>query len=64
MVSGGWQWNWKLLFDVLITRFYNATNGQCSKFKYTGCAGNKNNFATESECMEVSVTCDLGHVYP
>ena len=50
------------MFDVLIARFYNATNGQCSKFKYTGCAGNKNNFPTESECMEVSVTCDLGHV--
>ena len=54
MVSGKLQWNWKHLFDVLIARFYNATNGQCSKFKYTGCAGNKNNFATESECMEVS----------
>lgn len=33
--------------------YYNATNGECAMFKYTGCAGNKNNFATESECLEV-----------
>lgn len=33
--------------------FFNATEGKCAKFKYTGCGGNKNNFAEEDECLEV-----------
>jgi len=33
--------------------YYNATEGKCATFKYTGCGGNKNNFKTESECLEV-----------
>lgn len=31
--------------------FYNATQASCSTFTYTGCAGNKNNFASEAECL-------------
>ena len=41
--------------------FYNATSGQCATFKYTGCAGNKNNFKTESECMDA---CSPGGYIP
>jgi len=33
--------------------YYNATSSKCSVFQYTGCAGNKNNFATETECLNV-----------
>lgn len=33
--------------------YFNATEGKCAQFKYTGCGGNKNNFATEDECLEV-----------
>jgi len=32
--------------------FYNATEGLCHVFKYTGVGGNKNNFAGEQECLE------------
>ena len=40
-------------YGALEQWFYNATSDSCDKFKYTGCAGNKNNFATEAECMDV-----------
>ena len=40
-------------YGALEQWFYNATSGSCDKFKYTGCAGNKNNFATEAECLGV-----------
>ena len=33
--------------------YFNATEGKCAKFKFTGCGGNKNNFDTEDECLEV-----------
>lgn len=33
--------------------YFNATEGKCATFKYTGCGGNKNNFKTEAECLEV-----------
>jgi len=33
--------------------FFNATEGRCKRFIYTGCGGNKNNFATEEECLDV-----------
>lgn len=32
--------------------FFNSTEGLCHVFKYTGVGGNKNNFATEQECLE------------
>jgi len=32
--------------------FFNSTEGRCHVFKYTGVGGNKNNFATEQECLE------------
>lgn len=32
--------------------YYNNTEAKCATFKYTGCGGNKNNYKTETECME------------
>lgn len=31
--------------------FYNSTSKQCEPFIYGGCQGNKNNFASETECL-------------
>ena len=39
-------------YGTLEQWFYNATTAKCAPFRYTGCAGNKNNFASESECMD------------
>ncbi|ESP02285.1 hypothetical protein LOTGIDRAFT_60548, partial [Lottia gigantea] len=30
---------------------YNSQKKTCQKFNYGGCAGNKNNFKTEEECI-------------
>ncbi|XP_022241638.1 papilin-like, partial [Limulus polyphemus] len=30
--------------------YYNRFDGRCKQFKYGGCKGNENNFATESQC--------------
>ncbi|XP_052766205.1 uncharacterized protein LOC128207366 isoform X2 [Mya arenaria] len=35
--------------------FYNSATGYCENFKYGGCQGNDNNFATEDECVR---TCN------
>jgi len=32
--------------------YYDAAEGKCSTFMYTGCGGNKNNFNTETECLD------------
>nr|XP_016853594.1 PREDICTED: papilin [Anolis carolinensis] len=31
--------------------FYNSQAGRCERFPYKGCGGNKNNFATQLECL-------------
>ncbi|GFS71683.1 papilin [Nephila pilipes] len=37
--------------EALIPRyFFNKRTGQCEKFKYGGCGGNRNNFGTKEEC--------------
>jgi len=40
-------------YGTLEQWYYNATTARCAPFRYTGCAGNKNNFASESECLDV-----------
>uniref|UniRef100_A0A182PGJ0 Papilin n=1 Tax=Anopheles epiroticus TaxID=199890 RepID=A0A182PGJ0_9DIPT len=32
--------------------YYDAQTGSCSRFTYTGCGGNGNNFQTEEECLQ------------
>ncbi|KAL7990135.1 hypothetical protein Chor_010489 [Crotalus horridus] len=32
--------------------FYNSKAGVCEKFVYQGCEGNRNNFATQLECLK------------
>ncbi|XP_072096210.1 protein AMBP [Mobula birostris] len=36
--------------------FYNQTSMACELFQYGGCAGNKNNFQTERECLQTCRT--------
>jgi len=31
--------------------YYNAREGNCQEFKYSGCGGNRNSFETEQACM-------------
>ncbi|GBM21980.1 hypothetical protein AVEN_219260-1 [Araneus ventricosus] len=33
--------------------FYNQQTGQCEKFSYGGCFGNKNNFKTKKACESI-----------
>eukprot|EP00795_Rhopilema_esculentum_P010946 gene10946-19781_t len=36
------------------TRWYHDhTDGQCKQFKYGGCFGNENNFASKEECLDI-----------
>lgn len=43
--------------------YYNSDDGVCDQFVFTGCEGNANNYATESECEDecfpVHNTCQL-----
>ena len=32
--------------------YYNSLTGECEKFTYGGCGGNKNNFLTEESCLK------------
>ena len=32
--------------------YYNSADGICEQFMYTGCGGNENNYATETECED------------
>ncbi|CAL1282821.1 unnamed protein product, partial [Larinioides sclopetarius] len=36
--------------------YYDAKKGVCSKFRYAGCHGNKNNFKSSDMCM---IRCHL-----
>nr|XP_032618317.1 papilin-like [Chelonoidis abingdonii] len=35
--------------------FYNSVTKKCEKFRYGGCQGNENRFATKDECLETCV---------
>jgi len=44
---------------AMISRwYYNAREGNCQEFKYSGCGGNRNSFVTLQSCME---TCHNSH---
>nr|XP_058970983.1 U-actitoxin-Avd3q-like [Pocillopora verrucosa] len=32
--------------------YYNSLTGECEKFTYGGCGGNKNNFLTKESCLK------------
>lgn len=41
----------------MVTRFfYNGSSMACETFQYGGCLGNKNNFASEKECLQTCRT--------
>lgn len=44
--------------------YYDGRDGQCKRFRYTGCGGNSNNFATSLECLHIcggeEEPCELG----
>uniref|UniRef100_A0AC34Q2N4 Papilin n=1 Tax=Panagrolaimus sp. JU765 TaxID=591449 RepID=A0AC34Q2N4_9BILA len=47
--------------ELVLQRWgYVSTTGKCQQFEYSGCGGNKNNFATERDCLK---TCK-GFVAP
>ncbi|XP_067133890.1 PI-actitoxin-Afv2a-like [Centruroides vittatus] len=33
--------------------YYEKSNGSCLMFMYGGCGGNKNNFKTKEECLQM-----------
>ncbi|CAG9860397.1 unnamed protein product [Phyllotreta striolata] len=38
---------------ALINRWrYNMRTGQCNQFKFGGCGGNENNFASKESCLD------------
>ncbi|KAM3841107.1 chelonianin-like [Vipera latastei] len=39
--------------------FYNSQAGVCEKFVHQGCKGNKNNFATQLECLQACSSRDI-----
>ncbi|XP_039198318.1 chelonianin-like [Crotalus tigris] len=39
--------------------FYNSKAGVCEKFVYQGCEGNRNNFATQLECLKACSSRDI-----
>jgi len=38
------------LANPAVSYFYNSQTSACERFKYSGCHGNQNRFATEAEC--------------
>lgn len=45
--------NWDIRY------FFDKTTGECEKFKFSGCEGNKNNFLTRKECETSCDRCTL-----
>uniref|UniRef100_A0A668AT96 BPTI/Kunitz inhibitor domain-containing protein n=1 Tax=Myripristis murdjan TaxID=586833 RepID=A0A668AT96_9TELE len=51
-------------FGMLLMYYYNAEEGNCRTFHYTGCQGNGNRFGTREECqktcmgIKVRTICD------
>ncbi|TGZ72913.1 hypothetical protein CRM22_001803 [Opisthorchis felineus] len=39
-----------------IRYFYNKSRGSCSRFNYSGCGGNRNNFRSLKECQTICLT--------
>lgn len=39
--------------------YFDFRSGRCTTFSYGGCQGNKNNFATETECLSVCTDAQI-----